>query len=339
MRGRTAKVSRSPTADGLPIVRQLIRRNLARLFGARSFDTAADRGDPGLTGPGSASWRVMAEPAAIAGGIRGLLLQSAHPLAMAGVHDHSAFREDPLGRLHRTSAYVTTTTFGSTREALEVTRRVRTVHPHVQGRAPDGRFYRAEDPHLLAWVSVALTSSFLQADRCWAPTPVTKTEADAFVSEQSRIAGLLDPRVDLDRLRDDPAARLDLLEGRFPLPMIEDGVLPTSVPELERVLAAYEDELGIGPQGHEGLEFLERPPLPFGVGPANEGLRRGAIGSLHPSQRALLGYDVDAVTARRWVAAAGFLLTGMRIGTGTSPSERLARERTSGIEQEDESAR
>ena len=71
-----------------------------------------------LCGPGSASWRVIGEPAAIAGGLRALLLQVAHPLAMAGVADHSAFRTDPLGRLHRTSAYVTASTFGSTPEAL-----------------------------------------------------------------------------------------------------------------------------------------------------------------------------------------------------------------------------
>ena len=331
MRERTA-ASAHGAADGLPIVRQVIRRALARLFGARSFDTTTDRGDPGLTGPGSGSWQVMAEPAAIAGGIRGLLLQSAHPLAMAGVHEHSAFRADPLGRLHRTSAYVTTITFGSSREALEVTERVRRVHPHVRGRAPDGRTYRAEDPHLLAWVSVALTSSFLEADRCWAPHPVTGTVADGFVREQSRLAALLDPRVDLEPLRCDPTARDAFVAGEFPLPMLQEGELPSSVAELELVLASFEDELGIGPQGREALRFLERPPLPLGVTPAYEVLRRGAVGSLRPTQRAVLGYEMDPVTARRRVAAAGLLLTGMRISSGTSPSERLARERTSGTD-------
>jgi hypothetical protein len=150
-----------PGAPGLPIVRDAVRRVLTRMFGPPPFDPNRDPGDPGLTGPGSPSWRIIGEPAAIAGGIRGLLAQVSHPLAMAGVHDHSAFREDPLGRLQRTSAYVTTSTFGSTAEAISVAGRVRAVHPRVHGTAPDGRPYRADDPRLLVWVSISLTSSFL----------------------------------------------------------------------------------------------------------------------------------------------------------------------------------
>ena len=55
--------------------------------------------DPGLFGPGSVTWKVHADPLLGLGGLRALLLQAAHPLAMAGVSEHSEFRADPWGRL------------------------------------------------------------------------------------------------------------------------------------------------------------------------------------------------------------------------------------------------
>ena len=55
--------------------------------------------DAGLFGPQSVTWRVHADPLLVLGGLRALLLQAAHPLAMAGVMAHSEFREDPWGRL------------------------------------------------------------------------------------------------------------------------------------------------------------------------------------------------------------------------------------------------
>jgi uncharacterized protein (DUF2236 family) len=42
-------------------------------------------GDPGLTGPGSLTWRIARERVAPLGGPSALLLQLAHPLAAAGV--------------------------------------------------------------------------------------------------------------------------------------------------------------------------------------------------------------------------------------------------------------
>ncbi|STW22640.1 histidine kinase [Klebsiella variicola] len=43
-----------------------------------------------------------------------LLLQMLHPLALAGVWDHSRFREDIFGRLRRTSQFISATTFATT---------------------------------------------------------------------------------------------------------------------------------------------------------------------------------------------------------------------------------
>jgi uncharacterized protein (DUF2236 family) len=319
-------MSTNPT--GLPIVRDAVRTVLMRMFGPPPFDPDTDPGDPGLTGPGSPSWRVIGEPAAIAGGIRGLLVQVAHPLAMAGVHDHSAFRDDPLGRLQRTSAYVTTTTFGSTREALIVSRRVRAVHPRVTGTAPDGREYRADDPRLLTWVSIALSSSFLAADRLWAPDPLSPADADRFVSEQSHIGALLDPRVDLGELSSDQAAQAELRAGRYPLPMISEGTLPTTVSELQEVLRGYEPELGINHQGREALAFLRRPPIPVVARGGYRSLLTGALGSLSPVHRRALELRWAEPVAGAAVRQAGAALALMRLTTGVSPSMRAAHRRT-----------
>ena len=97
------------------------------------------------------------------GGIRALLLQSLHPLAMAGVTDHSGFEGDPWGRLQRTSYFLAVTTFGTAADADRMVAAVRSVHERVVGTAPDGRAYAASDPHLLRWVHVAEIDSFLAA--------------------------------------------------------------------------------------------------------------------------------------------------------------------------------
>src|SRR3546814_20878893 len=52
--------------------------------------------------------------------------------------------------------------------------------------------------------------------------------ADQFVKEQSTHGALLDPRVDLDAIFRDPARRAALQAGELPLPLIEEGELPTT---------------------------------------------------------------------------------------------------------------
>src|SRR5256885_2577846 len=97
------------------------------------------------------------------GGIRALLLQSLHPLAMAAVAQHSDYKGDPWGRLQRTSYFLAVTTFGRTEDAMAAIARVRAVHARVTGFAADGRPYAASDPHLLTWVHIAEADSFLRA--------------------------------------------------------------------------------------------------------------------------------------------------------------------------------
>lgn len=324
---RVARRVAELTPQGLPGLRTVVHRTLGRMFGPPRFDPRGAPDDPGLVGPGSASWQVIGEPAAIAGGLRALLLQVAHPLAMAGVDDHSAFREDPIGRLQRTSAYVTTTTFGSTREVLQVSRIVRGVHRRVRGTTSDGRVYSADDPHLLAWVSIALTSSFLAADTRWSPLPVAGAQADAFVAEQSRIAALLDRRVDLDIFDHDEAARRALRDGDYELPMLTDGTLPSSVAELTDLLSSYAPELGVDAQGRETLRFLRRPPIPLAARAGYRALFGGAVASLEPREADALELAMSRPRTALLSAGAGTFLTGMRLATGASPSRRIAEER------------
>jgi uncharacterized protein (DUF2236 family) len=314
--------------NGVPIVRDGIHAVMRRVFGTRRAPPADDA-DPGLCGPGSPSWAIIAEPAAIAGGIRALLLQTLHPLAMAGVAGHSRFREDPLARLQSTSAWVTTSTFGTTGEVLHAARAVRRAHRAVRGVAPDGRPYRAGDPALLAWVSMALTSSFLAADRLWAPRPVGATAADRFVAEQSRLAALLDERVPLAPLLRDPQAADGILSGAVDLPLLDE--LPTTVAELLAALDAVAPELDVGDQARDAVRFLRWPPLPPAIRAAYLPLFAGAAGSLPWRYRRMLGLSVGRLAARAAVVNAGTVLGVLRSAVGRSPAFDLAAERVGAV--------
>lgn len=96
-------------------------------------------GDPGLLGPDPVSRRVIGHAAAFVGGIRALLVQTAHPEVVAGVAQHSRYRSDPLGRLSRTSVYVTETTYGARPEvdaAVAAVRRRADAYRGVAQRLP-----------------------------------------------------------------------------------------------------------------------------------------------------------------------------------------------------------
>ncbi len=147
--------------------------------------------DPGRAylPPGGMARRVHADlPSMLIGGMSALFVQSLHPLAMAGVAEHSNYREDPLGRLRRTAAFVGATTYGTVEEAAEAIERVQRVHRRVHGTAPDGRPYSAEDPDLVTFIHVAEVSSFLGASRRYGTTPVTPQEADRYYEEMAPVA-------------------------------------------------------------------------------------------------------------------------------------------------------
>ena len=123
--------------------------------------------DIGLFGPGSAVWQVHGCISTLVGGIRALLMQAAHPAALTGVAEHSHYDTDPLGRLERTTRWLTITTFGSTEAIEREARRVNQLHSQVSGDYPSKngqtRAYSARDSHHLLWVHCAFTDSFLRA--------------------------------------------------------------------------------------------------------------------------------------------------------------------------------
>jgi uncharacterized protein (DUF2236 family) len=140
--------------------------------------------------------RVHGDSSMFVGGIRALLLQSLHPLAMAGVAGHSGFRGDPWGRLQRTSYFLAVTTFGQASDAQAATERVRAIHARVTGTAPDGRPYAASDPHLLTWIHIAEADSFLRAHTRFGAQPLDQAGRDGYVADLARIGvklGVVDP--------------------------------------------------------------------------------------------------------------------------------------------------
>src|SRR3954467_1204033 len=146
-------------------------------------------GDAGLFGPDSVTWRVHAEPLMGVAGLRALLLQALHPVAVAAFAEHSTYRQDWWGRLTRTAEYIAVTTFGSTTDAMFAASRVRAIHARVHGTLPGGIAYDAEDPQLLGWVHCCLVASFLEVVTRGG-LALTGAEQDAYVAEQVR-AGML----------------------------------------------------------------------------------------------------------------------------------------------------
>jgi uncharacterized protein (DUF2236 family) len=135
--------------------------------------------------------RVHGDSSMFIGGIRALLLQSLHPLAMAAVAGHSGYRGDPWGRLQRTSYFLAVTTFGRASDAQEAIGRVRAIHRRVTGTAPDGRPYAASDPRLLTWVHIAEADSFLRAHTRFGARPLDQAGRDGYVADMARIGGEL----------------------------------------------------------------------------------------------------------------------------------------------------
>jgi uncharacterized protein (DUF2236 family) len=156
------------------------------------LDYSSPPGDPGLFGPDAVCWKVHADfTSMMTGGISALLLQALHPLALAGVWDHSTFRTDILGRLRRTATFIAGTTYGNRHDALALIERVKRIHLGVSGIAPGGQPYRASEPALLTWVHVAEVSSFMTAHLRYVNPLLSVAEQDQYFEETARIAEML----------------------------------------------------------------------------------------------------------------------------------------------------
>lgn len=228
---------------GLPVVRDQV---VARTSLFRSaLDRDATPGDPGLFGPDSATWRIMREPGQALVGLRAALLQSLSAPIPTATDSTGTFYTDFAGRVARTGAFVQAQNLGSMDEVYRSARRVRAMHRVVKGTAADGVEFDASDAHQQAWVSMTMTDSYLAMVEHFGSGRVPRARADAFVAEQSTHGALLDPRVDLDGIFADPEQRAALQTGELPLPLIEEGELPTTRDGLESRMRAWTGELVI----------------------------------------------------------------------------------------------
>ena len=238
------------TADPFAAAAGLVERSAAA-YVAGVPDAPAD---DGFFGPDSVTWRLSGDLSSPVGGLRSLLLQALHPLAMAGVDQHSGWRRDPVGRLAATSAYVTTVSFGERATAEQAAARVRRIHEHVNGTDPaTGRSYAAGDPALLLWVHAALVDSTLAACALFG-TALTPADADRYVAEMTVAAELVGVPADLV-----PASTAALA-----------GYLDSVRPEL-RCTPAAADAIG---------HLLNLPEMTEEIGEIWQDIRDGAIGSL-----------------------------------------------------------
>lgn len=279
------KSVRTSTEGLVEAVRRRIAASATSPFGHAPYplaNTLDYPGDPGLIGPGSVSWTVIGDVAAFVGGIRGLLIQAAHPEVVAGVGDHSKYQEDPLGRLSRTSAYVTATTYGAMPEVDAAVSRVRRIHRVVSGVSSRGIPYDAADPGFSAWVHNALTDSFLTAHLTFGGIGLTAVEADRFVSEQARVGALLgtDPM---------PATRGQLSDwivnhpDLAPSPVMSEAVAFLTDPPLDPVLklgykALRDAALVTIPDRLLDILGLRRPPSGLALGRVAVTTLRWALG-------------------------------------------------------------
>jgi uncharacterized protein (DUF2236 family) len=225
--------------------------------------------------------QVHGDASMFVGGVRALLLQSLHPLAMAGVAGHSGYKGDPWGRLQRTSHFLAVTSFGTAQDASAMVRRIRAVHQTVVGTAPDGRSYAASDPHLLRWVHVAEIDSFLAAHQRYGRRPLDAAGRDAYVADTARVAeelGVVDP--------------------------------PRTEAELREQLVAYRPELAGTPEARAAARFiLLKPPLPLMSRPPYGAIAAAAVSLLPLYARRQLLLPYLPVTEAVVVRAAGVAIT------------------------------
>ncbi|MEO3782225.1 oxygenase MpaB family protein [Actinocorallia sp. B10E7] len=138
--------------------------------------------------PESVTWRVHIDRTMWVGGVRSLMLQALHPMAMWGVWQNSNFQEDPFGRLQRTADFVGVATFGSREEIETLAARVRQIHRSLRILNHDtGRKEPLDQPEFLLWVHCAEVFSYLETARR-AGLPLTDRMADQYLEEQREAA-------------------------------------------------------------------------------------------------------------------------------------------------------
>jgi uncharacterized protein (DUF2236 family) len=248
--------------------------------------------DGGVLEPGAVARRVVGHPAALIGGLRALVIQSLHPLAMAGVAQHSDYRNRALQRLQRTSAYVAAGVFGDTATAQAAGARVRRLHARVRGIDPvTGRPYSADDPETQVWVHAVEWHSFLAAHRAFGPA-LSREEEDRYIAEGVTIAALVGTPAEL---------------------------VPASVEQMRAYFASVRPGLCVSAPARDAIDFVLRPPLTRELLPVQAPLRvfaAAAVALVPRDLRRLAGIDRPRALDAAALTAARPWLTAMRLPGG-----------------------
>jgi uncharacterized protein (DUF2236 family) len=233
---------------------------------ARAFERSVPMHpkDGGLFGPTSMVWRVHRDRSFPLAAIRSLMVQALHPLAMAGVAQHSNWQHDPFGRLAATAGYVLAVTYGDTATANAAAARVRAVHTHVRGTdSVTGLAYRAEDPALLLWVHAGMVDSIVNIVQRYGRS-LDAADADRYVAEMARFAEIIG----------------------VPAPMV-----PTSVLSLREYLESV-NLRQVTPAAVEAIGIVLDPPgLDDDTRDLWHDLGQVAVGTLPPWARSMYGFD------------------------------------------------
>ncbi len=244
--------------------------------------------DDGYFGPDSVTWRLNGDLSAPLAGLRSLLVQALHPLAMAGVDQHSDWRGDPAGRLASTSAYLVTITYGDRAAADRAAARVRKIHERVRGTDPlTGRPYEAGDPGLLLWVHAGLVDSVLASADLFG-TPVSAADKDRYVAEMTAAAELVG---------------------------VPAGRAPATAAELGAYLDAVRPELALSPAAAESTSYLlALPALADELGDIWRQLGDAAVFSLPEWAADLYGFSAARPVDRTEVRQVLGVLDALYLG-------------------------
>jgi uncharacterized protein (DUF2236 family) len=266
--------------------------------------------------------RLNAERLVVLGWTRAILLQFAHPLIAAGVHEHSGFRRSPLaavGRLRHTIGAMLALTFGDAAAQHRTLETIRAIHRRVNGSLaervgpfPAGTRYSAEDPALVLWVHLTLIESIvLVYERL--VSPLRSDERDAYCAEAAAVAIAL-------------------------------GADPARVPRTwEGLRAAIEAGYASGDVvvGRQAKELAQALLQPHGAWPALPVLRINetlAMGLLPASVRDQYGFRWTPLRARVMTATVASLRLARRVcpdvlvrwRDARGPTERTAQARAVG---------
>jgi uncharacterized protein (DUF2236 family) len=248
---------------------RLVERSAAALVSGIPEQPA----DDGFFGPPSVAWRMSGDLTTPVAGLRALIVQALHPLAMAGVDQHSNWRADPVGRLAATSGYIATVTFGERASAERAAASVRRIHKRVTGLDPvTGEEYTASDPALLLWIHAALVDSNLAAREKFG-VPLTAADADRYVEEMVVAAELVGV----------PAADV-----------------PDSIAALASYLAWVRPQLRCTPAAQQSAAYLLDPPgLDEEVAEIWQDIREAVLICVPDWARQMYGFAAPELTAER----------------------------------------